>query len=77
MKELQAIELLRQGLGPLREQLIQHEVYRRIKTQDDLRTFMEHHVFAVWDFMSLLKALQSSRSGVCVKLGKEHAHYSM
>ncbi len=64
MSKLQAIERLRQALGPLREQLVQHEVYRRIKTQDDLRTFMEHHVFAVWDFMSLLKALQIRLTGV-------------
>ena len=54
----QALERLRQSLRPLRTQLFKHEVYRSIRTQDDLRIFMEHHVFAVWDFMSLLKALQ-------------------
>ncbi len=66
MKELQAIERLRQALRPPREQLIQHGVYHSIKTPDDLRIFMEHHVFAVWDFMSLLKALQICLTGVTV-----------
>ncbi len=42
-----------------RDQLQNHSIYRRIKTIDHLHIFMENHVFAVWDFMSILKSLQS------------------
>jgi hypothetical protein len=44
--------------GTARERLVAHELYPRIDTADRLRRFMEHHVFAVWDFQSLLKAMQ-------------------
>ena len=52
------IDEMQESLGSLREQLVNHRLYDQIETPDDLRIFMEHHVFAVWDFMSLLKALQ-------------------
>lgn len=52
------IQELRHALAPLRETLVSHGLYERIGELSAIRCFMEHHVFAVWDFMSLLKALQ-------------------
>ncbi len=60
------IEKLKSEIEPLRNQLIEHPVYSKIKSIAHLNVFMEHHVFAVWDFMSLLKSLQKNLT--CVEL---------
>ena len=45
-------------LGDARERLVRHRIYRLVNSAARLRRFMESHVFAVWDFQSLLKAMQ-------------------
>ena len=52
--------------APVRSRVLRHPVYRELTDLDAVRVFMEHHVFAVWDFMSLLKALQLRLT--CVEL---------
>ena len=41
-----------------RNSLLNHNLYAKINSISDLHTFLEGHVYAVWDFMSLLKVLQ-------------------
>jgi hypothetical protein len=45
-------------LVPLRERLVSHPLYGLVNSPERLRRFMEMHVWAVWDFQSLLKAMQ-------------------
>ena len=49
-----------------RDELKKHPLYKSIRTEKHLHIFMEHHVFAVWDFMSVLKSLQ--REFTCVQV---------
>lgn len=53
------IALIESQTSELRKALTQHELYHHLSEVDDVRVFMETHVYAVWDFMSLLKALQN------------------
>lgn len=57
---------LEQDLAPLREALFAHPLYDLLADETALRRFMTVHVFAVWDFQSLLKALQ--RHVTCVEV---------
>ncbi len=46
-------------VNDLRQKLDTHPVYGAVKTLDDLRVFMGHHIYSVWDFMSVVKFLQN------------------
>lgn len=53
------IEAINKTIQSQKESLLQHSLYNKVQTIEDLHTFLENHVYAVWDFMSLLKALQA------------------
>lgn len=54
------INYIQDKIAKQRNNLLNHRLYSKIKNISDLQSFTENHVFAVWDFMSLLKALQTS-----------------
>ncbi|MDR6925545.1 DUF3050 domain-containing protein [Pseudomonas sp. BE134] len=58
--------MFEQELRPYQDRLAQHPIYGAIRSVEHVRIFMSHHVFAVWDFMSLAKRLQ--RDFTCVEL---------
>jgi hypothetical protein len=58
------ISKLKAAVAETRSSVINHEMYTRLDSHAAIVTFMEHHVYAVWDFMSLLKSLQ--RNLTCV-----------
>lgn len=44
--------------------LVRHPIYRQINNLTAIRVFMRSHIFAVWDFMTLLKTLQHHLTGL-------------
>ena len=55
---------IKRDLFEIEQKLLNHELYETINSLDDVRSFLEIHVLAVWDFMSLLKKLQLELTSV-------------
>lgn len=55
-----ATEITSDIIQSFKEQLENHPVYEAVSTVEDLQCFMQHHVYSVWDFMSLIKYLQAT-----------------
>ncbi|MGA7802026.1 MAG: DUF3050 domain-containing protein [Gammaproteobacteria bacterium] len=55
-----ASAISRKTIEAYRDRLQAHPVYGAVAGVQDLRCFMEHHVYSVWDFMSLIKYLQNT-----------------
>lgn len=72
------LEELQTNIATHRNAILTHPLYEKINSLAAIRLFMQHHVYAVWDFMSLLKALQQTLTCVSVPWtpkGNPHFRY--
>lgn len=72
------IQTLIEAVEPYKQKLVDHSVYGSVKSVDDLTVFMQSHIYAVWDFMSLLKYLQIQLTCVSIPwipVGNPHTRY--
>ena len=53
-----SIEQIKKVIEQDRQALLTHPLYKKVERLDQLQLFTEQHVYAVFDFMSLLKTLQ-------------------
>ncbi len=58
------IDIVKSHIETIREDLIDHDAFSWVSNLEKAKVFMESHVWAVWDFMVLLKGLQ--RQLTCV-----------
>ena len=69
---------LKENIEAARGHLLAHPVYSQINNLEGLQKFTQYHVFAVWDFMSLLKSLQIGLTSVqlpWVPVGSSNTRY--
>ena len=69
---------LKENIEAARVNLLAHPVYAKINNLEGLQKFTQFHVFAVWDFMSLLKSLQIGLTSVqlpWVPVGSANTRY--
>ena len=52
------IQHINTQIAEYKKDVVNHPLYNQLNTIDDVQKLMEIHVYAVWDFMSLLKGLQ-------------------
>lgn len=72
------IQAIQQEISETKSQIVNHRLYNQINNISHIQTFMQHHVFAVWDFMSLLKTLQQNLTCVStpwVPLGEANTRF--
>lgn len=70
-------QLLFKELTDVREELLQHPLYKSMTSAERIKVMMKHHVFAVWDFMSLLKKLQMELTSVTLPwMPQPHPEYA-
>jgi hypothetical protein len=54
------IKEIQEKIQPLRDEIVNHQLFKEINNIEHIGVFMQHHVYAVWDFMSILKSLQNN-----------------
>ena len=59
IKVFMTSEISAEIISSFKNKLETHPVYDAVSTIEDLQCFMEHHIYSVWDFMSLIKYLQT------------------
>lgn len=64
MRQNLHITAIENRIGDLRKKILSHKLYNHLDSIPQLNIFMQAHVFAVWDFMSLLKGLQIQLTSV-------------
>lgn len=72
------VDLLKKEIEAERSKLLAHPAYKNINDLEGLQKFSQIHVYAVWDFMSLLKSLQIALTSVSlpwVPVGSANTRY--